>query len=948
MTTNNNVSYVNYAFRLPAFLMTLMTLNIHSLINKYDHLDAFIRSFGTNKPKIFLITETWLKHNRFLHNISGYTVEFINRPGSVRGGGICLYIADNINYTVLHRDTLLNSFHLVVDLHDYDFRIGCVYRDPSNDYSAYITHLDSLMERHRNAIWMGDFNIDLLRPSAAKSAYETMLISNNMQIINKIDPTFATYYHTRSGTSILDHALTNLVGCEFNFYVTCVGFSDHDAVLISINRPPTVQNKSDRLVNRVDYNRLNTMIPSIINRASTVDGLISNMTVAINRCTSKRRAKEDDDHWITNDISLLFAERDWAKRKTKLFPQNQSFQDEYRELRNLATSVTRAAKQQFYQRKFETNMHDSRKTWQLLNDVLYGKIRSKPSITSILNDSGELLTQDDQISDYLTDYYTNIGPSLSQTIPGPANDPLINITQNSSTFTLRPVTISEVKNLIRGIRSNVAPGDDKITATLLKRHINSFAPLFTKLINNSFRTGSFDRSLKIAVACVLHKGGDKRRAENQRFVSVLSVVSKVWEGAYNKQLTQFLSDSNYLHSGQYGFISGSDTSTAAIDLVTFLQNALNSGKLAGSTFIDVAKAFDSVDHELLLKKLEKAGVIGPAHQLLKEYLNQRPCSVKVNDTKSDPKTMKAGVPQGSILSATLFLIFINDIFKLKLNGKSQLYADDVSIVYETTNTSEMNKQMNEDLACLFEWFISNKLVMNVKKTQFMLFHHKLKKVQADEMNVLVAGVRVQRVETFKYLGLHLDTHLNWHHHIDQIANKIASMIGAIHRACHVINNRTKIALYNAHVHSHLNYMAHIWGASDPTALRALETLQNKVIRSIFWREYNRPGQHTIDLYKAHNILPLSRLSIFSACVTTYKILSDQSHSTIHFHRNRDIHNYNTRRRSDIHLSQPRNRWGVANITFRGAKKFNSLPNEIRCQNSITKFKAALKRHLMTI
>lgn len=562
------------------------------------------------------------------------------------------------------------------------------------------------------------------------------------------------------------------------------------------------------------------------------------------------------------------------------------------------------------------------------------------------DNNNHLLTCDADISNYLTTYYTSVGAQLSQHIPGPANEPLQLVPQNHRTFTLSPVTISEVKKLIHGLRNSVAPGSDKITAPMLKRHVNIFAPLLTKLINNSFNSGRFQRSLKVAVACVIHKGGDKRRAENQRFISVLSVVSKIWEGAVNTRLLNFLNDSNYFNKAQYGFISGSDTTAAAIDLVTFLQDALNSRKIASGTFIDVAKAFDSVNHELLIDKLTKAGINGPALNLLRDYLHNRPCSVKVNDTTSQQKFMKTGVPQGSILSSTLFLIFINDIFELNLHGKIQLYADDVSIIYKSDNTSSLNKVMNDDLLSIYEWFTANKLVMNVKKTNYMLFHHKQRRLDTNNIDINVAGNKVERVETFKYLGLHLDSQLNWHHHIDMVAKKIAGMVGAIHRARHHLHVKTRTSIYYSHVHSHLTYMSHIWAAADTSALRILEVLQNKAVRTIFWNDYQRPGVHTSDIYKLHKILPLSCLATFSAATTSYKLLHKISHGSTTFITNADIHHYNTRRKSAIHPSQPRNRWGAASITFRGATIFNNLPREIRHQPNLVKFKTSLKKYLL--
>lgn len=306
--------------------------------------------------------------------------------------------------------------------------------------------------------------------------------------------------------------------------------------------------------------------------------------------------------------------------------------------------------------------------------------------------------------------------------------------------------------------------------------------------------------------------------------------------------------------------------------------------------------------------------------------------------------MKAGVPQGSRLSTTLFLLFINDIFQLKTHGSLSLYADDVALSYRAKQEPSIVEMMNEDLATLQEWFTSNKLSMNVKKTRFMIHHHVHRRLDNSSLLVEVAGTPVERVHSFKYLGLHIDTSLNWHTHVTEISRKISNMLGAIWRASKHLRQDTRLALYYAHVHSHLSYMAHVWGATDSTCLQVLRVLQNKAMRSIFRDDYIR-GASTNELYRRHRIMTVDKLTVFSAAVATYKLKNSTTDSSIQLLTNSDVYQHATRHRSDIRPSHPRNRWGLAAITYRGALIFNNLPRDIQHQPNVRCFKKALKFHL---
>lgn len=227
----------------------------------------------------------------------------------------------------------------------------------------------------------------------------------------------------------------------------------------------------------------------------------------------------------------------------------------------------------------------------------------------------------------------------------------------------------------------------------------------------------------------------------------------------------------------------------------------------------------------------------------------------------------------------------------------------------------------------------------------MLFHHKSKRIDSN-FEISVAGTKINREDSFKFLGLVLDTSLNWSAHIEYIAKKIAGLIGALSRAAYQLHSKTKASVYYAHIHSHLCFMCHLWGAAGSTRLKLLQVLQNKAIRAIFRAEYSNPNIHTQDLLQAHKILPVHKLVDFSAAVATFKIRQGQSRGSINLKLSSNVHAYHTRQCNHIRGSKPRNNWGAASLPVRGVKIYNSLPEGIKVQKTLQSFKAAVKAYLI--
>jgi hypothetical protein len=234
--------------------------------------------------------------------------------------------------------------------------------------------------------------------------------------------------------------------------------------------------------------------------------------------------------------------------------------------------------------------------------------------------------------------------------------------------------------------------------------------------------GVFPENLKTAKVTPIYKTGDPSDVSNYRPISVLTCFSKILERAMYNRLYSFLTINNILYDKQFGFKSGHSTNHAIIHLVQEIFKAFDENKFTLGVFIDLSKAFDTVDHNILLHKLKNYGIINYNLLWFKSYLTNRKQYISFNDSKTDLATISCGVPQGSILGPLLFLIYINDLNKFSNILNSILFADDTNLFYSNKDINYLFETVNKELAKLSEWFIANKLSINIKKTKYTFFH----------------------------------------------------------------------------------------------------------------------------------------------------------------------------------------------------------------------------------
>ena len=356
----------------------------------------------------------------------------------------------------------------------------------------------------------------------------------------------------------------------------------------------------------------------------------------------------------------------------------------------------------------------------------------------------------------------------------------------------------------------------------------------TYICNLSFATGIFPDAMKIAKVIPIYKTGAKGEFNNYRPISLLPQFSKILEKLFDDRLEQFISKNNILTDCQFGFRTGRSSTMAIVNFMEKITNSLDDMKAVISVFIDLKKAFDTIDHTILLQKLNHYGIRGIVNQWICSYLTYRKQYVQIKGTKSTLERIICGVPQGSILGPTLFNLYLNDICNVSSILEFTLFADDTNIIYSHDSTTLLCNTLNTELEKLNAWFNLNKLSINLQKTNYTTFSTN----NSDStIQIAINGSNIEKVNSTKYLGVYIDHYLNWKDHIAYISSKLSKSTAVIHKTSHVLDTKTLTLLYNAIIFPYLNYCMEVWGNTYETNLYSLFIKQKKAIRIVCHAKY---------------------------------------------------------------------------------------------------------------
>ncbi|GAB0097587.1 hypothetical protein DMENIID0001_132420 [Sergentomyia squamirostris] len=377
------------------------------------------------------------------------------------------------------------------------------------------------------------------------------------------------------------------------------------------------------------------------------------------------------------------------------------------------------------------------------------------------------------------------------------------------------------------LKNTSSCGLDGLSTSHFKACSDYIAAPIAELVNDSFREGCFPRCLKLSKITPVYKSGDKTKLTNYRPISVLPTLAKIFEAAAVIQITNYIERNSILSPRQYGFRARSSTSSALFDLVSTIQVARDAKETALAIFVDLKKAFDAVDRKILIHKLAGYGFLGDFRNWIMDYLNGRGQVVSQSGVVSDVLSCEAGVPQGSRLGPILFLLFMNDIDTIGLEGQLYMYADDLCILHAGPDGGHLYDAASRDLRRLSQWAHQNRVTVNPSKTKFMVFGE-----PHANRTLCLENTQLECASQFRYLGVTLDAALSFTCHVDRLIGRLSAITGAVRRGIGGSPPAVRMMIYKSLFEPTMSYGVLAWSATSQENIKRVQVAQNKFLRLI--------------------------------------------------------------------------------------------------------------------
>jgi hypothetical protein len=935
--------------------------NIRGIMNK---VDEFLISVNDIAPQIICLTE---------HHATPDEIEYINfsqfKLGTFfcrqhfRQGGVCILAhssipTDTIKLHYFNKEKDFESCCLKFQFLTKSYVVVCVYRSPTGNLSYFLEQLELLLNRiyklSSEIILCGDFNINYLYDNPRKDELDSLLASFNLRsVIN-----FPTRISSKSCT-LIDNIFINNHLCDFSVCPVINGLSDHDAQALVLNFDSQLEYRPKFYYKRIINNdtlKQFLMLLSFENWEEVFDE--RNVNEAFNSFLNtylrafylsfplkKIKILHTQKPWITcgikiscaNKRTLYMASRDSNDPKIK---------EHYKKYCKILTMTIKTAKRQYYNTLISKSTNKIKTTWNIVKNVT-NNTRCTATITKLkINDKPELCHT--KITEAFNNYFSTVaGKVINGNYSGCLSlnkkEFLVYLDHNFQhpypKMNMCSTNTYEIQKIISAMKPKYSYGYDEVSIRVMKASTPFIVSPLTYICNKILQTGTFPDRLKYAEVKPLYKKGDRKELFNYRPISLLPNFSKIIEKVMYKRLSYHLHINNILVGEQFGFRKGFSTEMATFQFLNKVLTSLDEKSYVGSLLCDLQKAFDCVNHYVLLEKLKFYGVSGVGMKLMSSYLDNRYQRVVMEDTKLNKVTsrwvrVEHGVPQGSILGPLLFLIYINDFpFSVKNIAQPILFADDTSIVISNPCPQEFEKNIKLVLNAATVWFNRNFLTLNYDKTHFLQFF--LKKHREIEIQATTNELLITNLNCSSFLGLTIDSVLSWNNHILNISSKLSKACFAIRSIRPFMSMDATKMVYFSYVHSILEYGIIFWG-SAPLSVNIFK-IQKRIIRIMSGLSKFASCRES---FKKLHILTLQSQFILSLSLFVVK-------NKNYFTLNREIHDFNTRYCNNFHLPSTNLSKVQKGVLFSGSRIFNHLPSNIKSASTdINRFKCLLKRYLI--
>ena len=942
-------------------------INCRSLFHKLSDIHLFLVQ---SKANVLAVTETWLTSDtEGAVEIPGFNFVHNCRNGA-KGGGVGFFIKKDVAFEQVEAtwtNALNNTFEcMFIKLYQTngkDIMIGAVYRPPGSHLDEFNEDMDhmlsNLSSKNRKIILAGDFNVDLMK---VDHHYPTSVFFNTLMSHQLLPTILRPTRITASTATLIDNIFTNILSDSQDSSVVMCDISDHLPILFHTDLRPSKPSKQFTLPNRlVNEKTITSFRESLTNcdwsdvmyycsnndPSSAYKAFLYNYTMLYEKAfpiieNNNKKSQKIKQPWMTSGLLKS------CNKKSRLYLKYLKFPNEMNKMtfiryRNKFKQLRKEAEKMYYAEKFLKCEYSLTKTWKIIKAMLSSG--NSLTVDSFIIDGVE--TKDkEKISDKFNEYFINIGPTLASNISESPQkfDHFLKMSSSSSIGIIES-SAQEIIEISKQLNYSSSSGVDGINPQIGKVAIEAVAYVLADIINCSFLNGIVPDELKIAKVVPLYKNGEKNKISNYRPISVLPYFSKFFEKIMYKRIIDYFSKEKTLSPEQFGFRKQHSTFMALLEMQVKISESMDKNEFALGIFFDLSKAFDTVNHKILLKKLEHCGIRGLAHQWLSHYLRDRTQCVYFDGHQSSYRTIRCGVPQGSILGPLLFLVYINDLPLIANQSKFILFADDSNVFFSDKSAVSLEKRVNSELEMISVWFKANKLSLNIDKTKFILFRSHRKPAPPYALKIVIDNNELLQESSSKFLGVYVDQHLTWNDHILHISKKLSKNISILSRIRHCLPKHILQHLYYTLFFPYLSYCNISWGSNYPSRLRRLVILQKRAIRITCSL---RRLDSTKLAFKENNLLKLADITKFQTGLFMYRYHNKLLPSLFdnYFIQGVNVHKHYTRTSCNYRAERARTNVKQFSIKCSGPQLWNSLPSTITTELSVNRFKIVLKKYLL--
>ena len=815
-------------------------------------------------------------------SIPGYTI--VRKDRNRHGGGVALYIRDNLSFTIRNDLVPVQLEMICVEInlpYNRSFLVSTWYRPPNanidlfTEYSSFVEKCDY---EDKHLIILGDMNCDYLKDPIEHHTRKLQFLSSVYQLEQLIsNPTRVT----DKSSALIDLAFTNDVNNIAKSGVIHCGMSDHNIIYVVRKFVPPKRQEIKKEIRNLKYfvaehfiHDLSNMpwedIENIDNPNVAWKFWESNFKTVLDRHAPIRhkRVKRSSIPWLNSDIKQMMRNRDFHKKQSVKHGSGYHWRL-YQTLRNKVNTEIRKNKSYHFREKIaECNINDPKNTWKLLNSLM-GR-NNKSNLIKEIKIDDKTITENDHISEAFNDFFINIGSTLASDVtrlsPNNVNTYLKLPDSNSPSFHFTYIPVENVLMTLRHLKVFKSTGIDKIPAKMLRIAADVIAPSLTYIFNLSLSTGEFMDDWKNARVTPIYKDGNRQIVGNYRPISVLPIISKIFEKEIFQQLYKYMNENNLISKFQSGFRPGYSTLSALIQMCDAWFNNMDNGELTGVVFLDIQKAFDSIDHDVLLEKMIFYGVSQNELKWFQSYLTNRYQQCQINGVLSKKGKTISGVPQGSRHNLNVKVADLRSNIKINNNDVSPVFSQ-------------------------------------------------------------------------KCLGIYLDERLAFDVHIEKLCKKICAGIGVLRRIKPFVPRDSLLKLYKSLIQPYFDYCSPLWDTCAKTLKDNLQTLQNRAARVISGENYDVRSEDILQSLKLDS-LDVRRKKLKS--VLLYKVLNGISAPCLRENlvrlnvlpRGYELRDSET----DLKLPKPKTNFLKRSFQYSASTLWNDLSTEAKKATNLNEFK----------